>query len=360
MAGRERSARARKSISATSGSKSHECGTQFLKVRLADSKPTSIEFDNVSQSKRVRVCSKTKSPNFKYKCGLCGMSVQNQADGLLHSRTLHPGKDLRLIIEDTPKPLRLNQPIKVAISTEPCLTVNSSNPTLNKLPLTKPALTRKCILCAFETSTRTGMTTHVQEKHDWRDIESTGLRLKGIRKVLFCPICKARFVHQHKFTNHCKLHTHNDIILKSLEKPESLIIERSCVEIEEEPSSSKEALTYRTCQYCHFTCRSRVSLSQHLENYHKITKNKWTGFSDPQTDFKYPQGQRYSTQNSSNPDETFMKRMVCDYCEKEIVFSYKEEFERHLASHESIPLRAKKSKIAETVPSSWLTNSDNM
>ena len=46
------------------------------------------------------------------------------------------------------------------------------------------------------------------------------------------------------------------------EKPESLIIERSCVEIEEEPSSSKEALTYRTCQYCHFTCRSRVSLSQ--------------------------------------------------------------------------------------------------
>ena len=73
MAGRERSARARKSISATSGSKNHECGTQFLKVRLADSKPTSIEFDNVSQSKRVRVCSKTKSPNFKYKCGLCGM-----------------------------------------------------------------------------------------------------------------------------------------------------------------------------------------------------------------------------------------------------------------------------------------------
>lgn len=73
MAGRERSARARKSISATGGATGLE-GTQFLKVRLADSKPTSIEFDNViSQAKRVRVSQKTKAPNLKYKCGLCGM-----------------------------------------------------------------------------------------------------------------------------------------------------------------------------------------------------------------------------------------------------------------------------------------------
>ena len=77
---------------------------------------------------------------------------------------------------------------------------------------------------------------------------------------------------------------------------------------------------------------------KHLEQFHRISKRKWMGYSESMTRFKHPKEQLFERashgQVQSDWNAKYAKRALCNYCEKEIVSSSKEEFERHRKRHE--------------------------
>lgn len=199
-----------------------------------------------------------------------------------------------------------------------------------------------CLICKISLDSVFSLKNHVLASH--KDFLKELENLVEKTKSNICPICKTEFINQSKLKLHLRKYSLDDVIENCVKRNSGsdndkttkpvVVEELDDIPLRGKPIQPNILIKHNqiTCQFCYNSFRTKISLNKHLEEYHKVTKNKFLGFYPADVQIK---AKTFNLQHQKPP---LSISKTCPYCDTEHQFASSADFDRHMALHrENLP-----------------------